>query len=506
MIFLATIISLIIGCLGIYLYSKINIFKRSNVPHMKPWPIVGNMGSVIFNKTSLPKLLINYYNSIPQAKYFGFYEFTNPIIVICDPELIKSIGIKNFVQFTNRHGFADENQDPILGYDLFSLKNDKWHQMRNILTPSFTSSKMKIMFKIIFQQSDNFINHIFKETKTIEMDMRKSFQKLVIDLIASCSYGISSNCVNDEENDLYILGPRAVNLETLKRKKFFLSMFPKIWKTFGMTFLNKDITKLFQNIVESTIMDRKEKNPFISNMIHLMIDGNDKNKNITLNEMSAQVFIFFLGAFHTTSGLLTFLCYDLAINPQIQKRLQEEIDSLQEKFKKKLLSNEIIDDDYYKDINNLTILDAIVKEALRLHSLVPILERVCSDNFVLPPALPHSKPFTLKRGTMLWIPAQAIHQNQNYYNDPNKFDPDRFLKDEKILINTPKYMPFGIGPRNCIAYRFALLIFKVVVFHFFARCNVNVCSKTPISLEMSDKTLTNVPKNEIWLQVEERKF
>ncbi|XP_051175855.1 cytochrome P450 9e2-like [Leptopilina boulardi] len=501
------ILSLIAGWLGIYLlylYTKNDIFKKSGVPHIKPWPLLGNMGPVIFNKTSLPKMIANIYKSKSKAKYFGFYEFKNPILVICDPELIKSIGIKNFESFTNRKGFADENQDPILGNDLFSLKNDKWHQMRNILTPSFTSSKMKIMFKIIFQQADNFVNHMLNEKKT-EVDVRKLFQKLVTDLIASCSYGISTNCVKDQENDLYIIGPRAANLEQLKRNRLLLTMFPVICKMFNKSFLDNGIAKLFKNIVKSTIDERKEKNPFISNMIHLMIDANDKNKNITLNEMSAQVYVFFIAAFHTTSGVLTYLSYELAINPEIQKRLQEEIDSLQEKFKKKL-SNKIIDNDAYKDINDLKFLDAVIKETMRLHTVVPLVERMCSQNFLLPPALPDSKPFTVKTGTFLWLPAEAIHEDSNYYTDPKKFDPDRFLKDEKIHLNTPKYMPFGIGPRNCIAYRFALLIFKVVIFHIFSRCSVTICSKTPIPLEMSDKTLTNIPINEIWLQIKERKL
>ena len=506
------LLSLLLCFLGVYIHfwRKLNIFQRKGVPHSKPWPFLGNMSPIIFQKMTLPQLISTTYNLYSEAKYIGFYEFTNTIIILRDPEIIKSIGITNFDNFSNRRGFADEDQDPLFGKEMFSLKGEKWHEIRSLLSPSFTSRKMKIMFKLISQQAKGFCDHILKEGN-IELEIKKSFQKLTADIIANCAYGISTNCVKDSKNELYVLGLRAVNIENVTRKKEFLLHFPFLWKLFGMSFFDHQVVKLFRNIVETTVSQRKEKQIIRPDMLQLMMDAGDKNnsksdkkRELSFEEMTAHAFIFFFGSFHTTSSTLTFLTYEMAIHPDIQQKLQEEIDSvLNEELTNKNLVN---DQPSYEEINKLKFLDAVIKENMRLHAVAPILERTCSNNFDLPPSLPDSKPFTLKPGMILWIPIEGIHHDPDYYENPGKFDPDRFLKeDEKFVLNSPTFLPFGIGPRGCIAYRFALLIFKVVIFHFFAKCNVKVCSKTPIPLVMRKKTLTNVSKREILLEVEERK-
>src|SRR5436190_2328162 len=91
-------LTVIVGALGLYYYvfKYLNFFKKHDIPHKKPLPILGNMGAVMFRRQSFPEFINNCYNVHPEAKYVGMFEMTNPVVVIRDPELIKSIALKNF--------------------------------------------------------------------------------------------------------------------------------------------------------------------------------------------------------------------------------------------------------------------------------------------------------------------------------------------------------------------------------------------------------------------------
>lgn len=515
--FLTIILTLIISFLGIHLffYRKVYTFYQAGIPYLTPWPIFGNLTGLILKKTSLSQLLKDIYNLNPQAKYVGFFEFSTPVILIRDPELVKSITIKNFDTFTNRRGFADESEDKFVSMELFSAKDENWHKVRNLISPSFTSSKMRIMFTTVANKSEQLVNQIVKK-EVNEIEMKTLFQRLVTDIMASCAFGVNSNCIDNEKDQFYLIGKDAANLEKLNWKKLLLKNLPFVWKLLGMSFVEKHVVEHFKNIVVNAIEIKKEEKKIQPNIMHLLISSIDENVNNDGKEMSVdhitmEATMFFMASLVTSSEIFTYFFYEIAINPEIQEKLHNEIDSfISNKSKESENEGDINDENEtnqkitFQDINNLKFLDATLKETLRLHTTIMFLERVCSKNFVLPPSTPDSKTFTLEPGMLLWIPSEAIHHDPNNYNDPEKFNPERFFnKQEKLGLSEPTFLPFGIGPRRCIAYRFAMLIFKAVIFHLLSRCSVKVCSKTPNSLYRMN-TLTKVSK-EIWLQIVERR-
>ncbi|KMQ84126.1 cytochrome p450 9e2, partial [Lasius niger] len=91
-----------------YLFKDLNFFKKHGILHIPPWPVVGNMAPVFLRQLSLTEIVEKIYNLNPDAKYVGFFDSMNPIVVIRDPDLIKSIGVKNFESFPDRRPFIDE--------------------------------------------------------------------------------------------------------------------------------------------------------------------------------------------------------------------------------------------------------------------------------------------------------------------------------------------------------------------------------------------------------------
>lgn len=87
-------------------------------------------------------------------------------------------------------------------------------------------------------------------------------------------------------------------------------------------------------------------------------------------------------------------------------------------------------------------------EVLRRHPAVARLDRICTKDYMLPGN--GGKPRIIPKGTVVALPTDAFHKDEQYFPNPYKFDPTRFNKENKAKRNTYAYMPFGIGPRSCI--------------------------------------------------------
>ncbi|XP_018305116.1 uncharacterized protein [Mycetomoellerius zeteki] len=481
-----------------YLFKNFNFFKRNGIIHLPSVPLFGSTMSVIFRRISIFDFMLKIYNFNPNAKYFGFYLTTTPIFLLRDVELIKTVLVKNFEAFPDHRGFVDFNE-PLFEKNLFSLRGEKWRNVRNLLSPSFTSNKMKIMFTLMSECAVDFAK--FLSTSPADkgaIDMKDICSKYTNDVIATCAFGIKINSIKDPTNKFYICGKEATNFRGVIRgiKFFFLGLFPRLGRIFNLKIVNDYVSDFFKNIIRTTIATRDAEHITRPDMLQLMMDirGKEGRRELDIDDMTAQAFIFFLGGFETSSTTMCYAAHEIAANSEIQTKLQQEIDKVVEE------SNGEVS---YEAINRLEYLNAVISEALRLYPPIAALERVCEKNFELPPALPDEKPFTLKKGMLIWIPVLPIHRDEKYYDNPEKFDPERFLNNK--MHNSSCYMPFGLGPRMCIAYRFAMLEVKVLLFHLLARCELKPSVKTTLPMKFCKDMIVMVPENGFWLNIQRRR-
>ena len=211
--------------------------------------------------------------------------------------------------------------------------------------------------------------------------------------------------------------------------------------------------------------------------------------------MTSQAFTFFFGGFDTTSTQMCIIAHELAINPDIQEKLQAEIDEVLENSKDGQPS--------YEAVNAMPYLDAVFNESMRRHTQAAMLDRVCMSPFELPPALPGGKPFVIQPGMSVWIPVSGINKDEKYYENPFKFDPERYLH-QKVTLNQTANMSFGIGPRACIGNRFAILETKVLFFYLLAKFTLKPNENTSCPFEYSLKNVSITPKGGWTLSVEPR--
>ncbi|PSN52371.1 Cytochrome P450 9e2 [Blattella germanica] len=311
---------------------------------------------------------------------------------------------------------------------------------------------------------------------------------------------------------LLLRDPELIKKVTVKDFEFFLdhrqAMNGKVEPLFGKGLFSLNaVSNFFRFLVQDSIQTRESRGIIRPDMIHLLMqakngtlkseentkmDGNSIPKpKWDADDLTAQAFLFFVAGFETASTLLSFISHLLAVYPDIQNKLQDEIDQ------------SLTDNDgkfTYESIHNMKYLDMVVSETLRLYPPAVVTDRKCVKEY----NLPSEPPITLKPGDLLWLPIFALHRDPEYFPNPEKFDPERFSEENKNNIRPYTYIPFGAGPRNCIGNRFALMETKIALVHLLSSFNLKVVSKTPIPLKLTKNSFSMNVDGGFWIGLEER--
>ncbi|XP_043511450.1 cytochrome P450 9e2-like isoform X2 [Frieseomelitta varia] len=498
------IIAAVLAVLAVLYYRvtrNFDFFEKREIPYVKPMPFFGNMWEVIIRRHSFPEVIGKIYNSNPESKYVGFFEFDTPLLVIRDLDLIKSITVKNFDHFPNHRLAFDPDLDPLFSKNLFSLRDERWKEVRNILTPAFTSSKMKSMFVLMRDCAKDYGDYFasLPADQSKEFELKDAFAKYTNDVIATCAFGVDVNSMKNPRNTFYLYGREATNFGAAQILRFLaVKNFPWLCRLLGIKAFKHKIIDFFEELVANTIKTRDENGIVRPDMIHLMMETRGKlgpGKELTIEDMTAQVFAFFFGGFESTSTLMCFAVYEIGINDQVQKRLQDEIDQVLEDCNGQVT---------YEAINGMKYLEAVILESLRMYPSAIATDRVCVKPFELPPLVPGAKPYVVQQNDGISIPIYGIQHDSQYYPEPKKFNPDRFYDDPKQMSNSLSFLSFGLGPRMCMGNRFALLETKLLLFYIFAKCDLAPCAKSSIPLKLSRSGFSLTLENGFWLKTQPR--
>lgn len=485
--------------IGYYLTRNRNIFKKYGIPYTQPWPILGNMQPIVFRQQNLLELTDDLYNAHRDARYFGFFDFLTPIVVVCDPELIKSVTVKNFDSFQDHRLLTNGATDPLLSNMLFSLTGERWKSMRSVLSPAFTSSKIKGMHPLMSSCAENIADYLSEGNR--ELELKSLCGKYTVDVIASCAFGITTDSIKNPNNAFYVNGRKAMFFNGFVNavKLLLIRHATKLSTLLRVRLIKKSVAQFFQELITTTVNARDEQGIQRADILQLLIEARNRNepgKELDMKTITIHAFTFFFGSFDTISTTLSFIFHELAANPDVQEKLQREIDRVLEERNGQLS---------YDAVHSIQYLDAVINEVMRSYPLGAFLDRMCVKDFELPPAVPGAKPFVVKAGTNLWFPIGAIQTDPKYFEDPKKFDPERFVADGKRIINSGTFMPFGAGPRMCIGNRFALTNMKTLICNVLARCDVKCSSRTKIPLKIGPNAFDSMPKDGFWVKFQARK-
>uniref|UniRef100_A0A8C3LMY0 unspecific monooxygenase n=1 Tax=Chrysolophus pictus TaxID=9089 RepID=A0A8C3LMY0_CHRPC len=415
------------------------------------------------------------------GKIWGIYDGRQPAVVVMDPQIIKTVLVKEcYSTFTNRRR---TDLAGVLRNAVSLAEDDQWKRLRTVLSPTFTSGKLKEMFPTMKHFGEMLVKNIQKRVeKDSSVPVKDFFGSYSMDVVTSTSFGVNIDSMNNPKS------PFVREMQKLTKFDFFDPVFilsfvcpfliPLMAKM-NISFFPSDAVDFFLRSIDKIKKDReKETHKGRVDFLQMMIesqksdsngtrDGKNSHKALSDIEVLSQAFIFIFAGYEPTSNTLCYLAYLLALHPDVQQKVVNEIDTV--------LPNKA--PLTYEAIMQLDYLDMAVNETLRLYPLGGRIERTCKKDVEINGVI-------IPKETIVVIPPYTLHRNPEYWPNPDEFRPERFSKENKDNIDPYTYLPFGAGPRNCIGMRFALLTLKVAITAVLQHFTFQVCKETQIPLKL----------------------
>lgn len=385
----------------------------------------------------------------------------------------------------NQGNYCNEKDDPVAAH-LLNLRDDKWRTMRQKLSPTFTSGKIKTMFGTVLDVADRLIQKINSDLETNDfIDAKDLMGKFTTDVIASTAFGLEADSLKDSNSEFYQMGLKATQ-DPRFFSRFLANSFPQLAKKLHIKMVPKFLSDFYSAVVRDTVNYREKNSIKRNDFMNLMIQmkNSSGSDNITVDQITAQSFIFFLAGYETTATTLTYCLFELSLNQDYQARLRNEIQEVLEKHEDGLT---------YEAITEMTYLDQVINETLRKYPPAPLINRQCKAEYKVP-----GTNQTWEANSGIMIPIHAIHHDPEIYPNPDVYDPERFLPEEVAKRHPCSFIPFGEGPRTCIGMRFAVVEAKIALVKLLTNFKISYFKE----LKISKSQLLLQPEGGVLIKVE----
>ncbi|XP_015126386.1 cytochrome P450 4C1 [Diachasma alloeum] len=304
-------------------------------------------------------------------------------------------------------------------------------------------------------QTKIMVNKMAERVGNGEYDIYHTIVPCVADIVFETIFGMPGNAQKGEENIL-IEGTEVV-LHMMYKRMISMWLWPNA--IFNRTHLGRKMVRMvkeFHNLLDDIVVKKKRDytemkkqgiDPDVktSAVLDQIISHVMKTNSWTDKELRYEMFTLFIGSHDTIAGVSCFVALVLAMFPDVQKKVREEL--------KDVVGDHDITEE---DATNLKYLEMVIKETIRIYPVGPVLGREMTGDLKLATC-------TLPKGASVYLLPFATHRDPRHWTEPEKFMPERFSPENSKGRHPWAYVPFSGGLRSCPGSKYGMICIKVLI-------------------------------------------
>jgi len=351
----------------------------------------------------------------------------NPVIFSRDPIIAKHILQKNHKNYIKSE-LQTYYLAKYIGNGLLTANGNYWLQQRRLIQLAFHKKKLENLMGIMFFEIQLQLQKISGNTT---IDVFPIMNDLAFNVVAKSLFSYT-----DKGNRIHRLQEITESIQEMLVKEL-RQPFKKWWfKLNGSLQRTKQLSEEARVILLEIIQERKDSNSAPDDLLQMLLDSRYEDGTAMTNEqLIDEILILFVAGHETTSNALTFALQLVAQDKAVQKKIRDEMSLFD--------ANDVL-----SSIQNLTYTKQCIEETLRLYPPAYFSDRLSLEN-------DECNGVKIPKNTQVLLSYYEMHRHQEYWSNPEEFDPSRFHSDNKKEYSV-SYFPFGAGPRMCIGNNFAM--------------------------------------------------
>ena len=394
-------------------------------------PIWGNLPAVRSDVLGLVTGATRDYGEVVQ---FGTGLWPWPVVMVNEPELARQV-------LQERHKiYTKETRSTArialgAGESLLTSSGEWWRTQRRRMQPVFQRSGVAGLEGTMREAIEECVvrwNVLADRGEPV--DVASEMMRLAFTIAARCLFGADLGAMADRVEAALAIVLRHI----WAGLRQFVNL-PSWVPTPTNIRFQKALNEL-DRVVYGIIRRRRAKKPSESrDLLSVLLNATDgeTDDRMTDRQLRNEVITLLVAGHETTANALSWTWHLLAHHPSQWNRLEEQLRSAEGR-------------------EPPAFVEQVLLESMRLYPPVWIVERLATDRDLL-------GEFEIPKGSSVLVCPYVMHRHPAHWEDADRFRPERFSDGKPPVESQRSYLPFGLGPRQCIGHHFALMEAKLVI-------------------------------------------